>query len=941
MPASGNNWSKVLAIFEAVAEVPAEGRNVFLESLNCDPVVAKEVRALLATFEGDTPAAALVPERRTQEFLGKYKLTGILGHGGMGRVYSALDTELDRAVALKFLSLESCPDHSLARRLKREAKALSAVNHPNIVTVHEIIEADSRLAIVMELVTGDPLRALIGAPFLLTRLLRLAEQIAQALAAAHAEGVIHRDIKPENMIVRPDGYLKLLDFGLAWQADNGQNSTGNLTAGTVRYMSPEQARFEPLTSASDIFSSGLILYELATGVHPFEAASPLEVMYAAATWEPKPPQGLNPSLPSRLSDLILAMLSKKAATRPSAREAAETLREIRMAHEQLSSLAAPDGQSSPRSPLLWRLIAAASLLILAGISAWVLRRAENRVSTNPELRVQPLTSQVGWEASPALSPDSQDIAFTWTERLNQSSQIYVKSISADKVIKLTNSDDGTVGSLVWSPDGKQIAFRRWYGDHGAIYSMPSSGGKELKITELANSDASSSLDWSPDGTQLAFSDRAAGSDGKLSVYLLNLITAEKRKLTSPPTMSWGDWDPRFSPDGSQVAFKRVTGFWLDDVYVIPSSGGVPHRVTSEEHGVWGHSWISDGNGLIVSCQRDSTIFQLWRFPLSSRGTPQRITNGGQDAITPTSARKTNRIAWVNQTEDLNVYRIPASGSTVPVRLIASTLRDFGQRYSPAGKIAFVSDRGGTRNIWISDADGHNQVRVTSIKSGGPISDLDWSPNGRDLAFSAQQGGKHGIFVLSCEPDGTHCADPKQLTWGESAESSPVWSSDGRYLYFASDRSGRNQIWRQPSSGGAPVQITQNGGYLGRESFDGRWLYFSRWGGDSIWRIPGSRPNSRESVSSDELVISLPYHPQPTGWTITSDEIFFVDRTGLRSVAIRARNLSTSRTRTILTLPEVLTDRSDTSVAVSPDGRWVTYTQLDRSGSNVMVTDESR
>jgi Tol biopolymer transport system component len=165
----------------------------------------------------------------------------------------------------------------------------------------------------------------------------------------------------------------------------------------------------------------------------------------------------------------------------------------------------------------------------------------------------------------------------------------------------------------------------------------------------------SSIDWSPDGTQLAFSDAVPGLD-YVAIYLFNLGTGEKRNLTSPPPEDTGDWDPKFSPDGRTVAFKGVTGFWADDIYVVPTAGGRLRRITAARRGIWGHAWTADGGSLIVSCQREGTIFGLWRLSLTPQAHPEQIVQGGIDAITPATSRRTSQVAWVSQMQDLNIYR---------------------------------------------------------------------------------------------------------------------------------------------------------------------------------------------------------------------------------------------------------------------------------------------
>jgi len=725
----------------------------------------------------------------------------------------------------------------------------------------------------------------------------------------------------------------VLDFGLARQI--GRDATATGIAGTPRYMSPEQARGELISPASDIFSLGLVLYKLATGRHAFPGDAP--VTQAMLTSEPLSPSSVNPLVPANLDSLILAMLANKPDARPSAEEVAKRLGEASVNSE---AQAPASRQQLWLRRRIWQ-AALAGAVLLACVS-WTVNSALFSPRYTPEfadLRIQPLTSQAGWERTPALSPDGRTIAFTWTDRLGRQAQVYRKGPNDTEPVKLTNSEsEGNIGYPAWSPDGSRIAFKRQRGISGAIYSIASTGGDEQKIVDLQLAPLSSSIDWSPDGAELVFSD-ASLVPTQSAIYLYNLRSKVKRKLTDPPPLADGDWNPKFSPDGLTVAFKRVIGYWADDIYLVPTAGGKPQRLTDARAGIWGHAWTADGKSLIVSWQRSSTIFGVWRIPLSAPSRMECITQGGIDAITPATGRKTSRLAWANQIWDLNIYRIPAIGVGKPAKLIASTLRDQGATYSPDGNIAFISDRSGSREIWLAKGDGSGQVQVTHF-SGPSIDHLQWSPDGRMVAFDARPHGYSDIFTLECDSAKTRCGEPKPLLMTPAMI--PSWSADGKFIYFASDRTGRREIWRVAVSGGPPLQVTNNGGYMSRESRDGKWLYFSKYVRDSIWRTPGSQAQNRAAFGEAE-VIGPPYKVKTDDWTITADEIVFLDSaTSTRSAAIRAYRIATGRTRSILELTELLPDtRGNMGISVSPDSRWVLYSQLDRSGSNIMVADHIR
>jgi eukaryotic-like serine/threonine-protein kinase len=933
---TSDKWRTTWDLYSSARELPPAERDDFLSSASTDPEVLQEVSLLLNQPDEEPPEAEQNHTALLASFgMGRYTVIGYLGKGGMSEVYSAQDQQLGRTVALKFLLPGTIGSRS-AERVMREAKTLSALNHPNIVTVYEVIQSPSGLAMVMELVEGTALRSLCGDPLPEEHAVRFGLQIAQALAAAHAHDIVHHDIKPENILVRPDGYIKVVDFGLARQfSPNDATSAYGLTVGTLRYMSPEQVQGKPISSASDIFSLGLVLYELTAGEHPFASDSSVQTAYSIATKPFALPvnRPTNQLTTPRLEKLIVAMLVKDPTGRPSALTVAKELDEILLLSGSVALRRTSNGKR--------RLSLAGLVACLLGVSVveWL---AHNRrdAPVFSDLKIQPLTSQAGWGNAPALSPDGQSIAFTWADKLDGVRNIYIQGLSQDDPVKLTNNSNGLIGYPAWSPNGKHIAFKyvgKGYGKAGgSLYSISISDGRQQKLLDLVNADVSSSIDWSPDGTELAFSDALPGT-ARLGLHLLDLRTGKTRRLTSPPKEFWGDWDPKFSPDGSTIAFKRVTGFWVDDMYLVAQRGGTPRRLTSARRGIWGHAWLPDGKSLIVSCQRTGSIFGIWRFPAVPDAKPERISLGGIDAITPTTSRRANNLAWVSQLWDLNIYRIPSDGSGKSVRLIASTLRDQGATYSSDGRIAFVSDRSGSREIWLANQDGSGQVRVTNLK-GPPIDDLQWSPDGRQLAFESQASGQTGIFVLECRWGAPNCGTAKRVTPIDTPAESPAWSMDGRSLYFASEATGRWEVWRAPASGGQMAQITQDGGYTARESPDGKWLYFSKSETEAIFRRP--LPKSGDAaIAETELVIGSPYRVQPGGWALTRKEVVFIDRTEHnRPPAIRAYNLETKSVRLIASLSEVFADRSDIGLSVSPDEKWILYSQLDRSGSNIILAE---
>jgi serine/threonine protein kinase len=492
-------WHRVKEVFEAALERAPEERSAFLgQACAGDDVLRSEVNSLLSSYEQEssfmeTPAAGLAAESLLKEAsaalvgqqLGHYQIAREIGRGGMGVVYLAQDVSLDRPVALKLLPKHLTSDPNRVQRFEREARAASALNHHNILTIYEIAQLDGLHSIATEFIDGVTLRERLKSKDLeLSETLNIAEQIASALVAAHDAGIVHRDIKPENVMLRRDGYVKVLDFGLAKLTEQQTVKKVNASApiagtntdtgvmGTVGYMSPEQARGESVDHRTDVFSLGVVIYEMVTGHMPFETNA---ADVSVPTPEQKPPP-LARYLPEAPAELQLIV---NKALRTNKEERYQTITEL------LTDLRSVRSKRSAKSRFTARRLGslAATLAVVVSGLVWFYASSRTVKSSLPPMKVIPFTSVEGNEFSPAFSPDGNQIAFAWgkiEKGGHMNFDIYVKQIPGGKDLQIT-SDPADEMEPVWSPDGQQIAFTRFSEREVAIFTVSSLGGAEHKL----------------------------------------------------------------------------------------------------------------------------------------------------------------------------------------------------------------------------------------------------------------------------------------------------------------------------------------------------------------------------------------------------------------------------------------------------------------------------
>ncbi len=638
--------------------------------------------------------------------LSHYEVLERIGEGGMGVVYKARDTLLGRLVALKTLPSGGPPDPERRARLLREARAASALHHPNIVAVYDLLHHEGSDVIVMELVTGRTLdRAVAGKP--LREILGYARQIADALAKAHAAGIVHRDLKPSNVMVDEGGTVRILDFGLArLGAPVGTVDFGSASArptaeatgtaegrivGTLAYMSPEQAEGKKADARSDVFSFGAVLYEVVTGRMAFRGDSAAATLAAVLEREPPPPRELVPGLPPDLERLVQRCLRKDPAKR------LQSMGDVALDLDEIAS-GLDTGRAQPRGKGVGRraawLLAGAALLALV---AWRLARVPARPPEPPRL-VQ-LTSYIGRELSPTFSPDGTQVAFAWNGEKQDNFDIYVKLVGASGPPLRLTTDPESDTYPAWSPDGRQIAFRRTprsaddatqyfasLSPSGTVMVMPALGGLERKVADVPKGRCPS-LSWTPDGQWLATP--AIDSRGGNGIFLLPLEQGEPKRLTSNPTNA--DLCPALSPDGRLLAYAACKSEYSCTIQVLELQRdlrpkGPPRRLVELAVGAAfeGLAWGSDGRSLVYSVPG-----HLYRVPLRGAPEGERIELATPSALLPAVSRTLDRLAFVRGIDDRDVWKLEEGRAPTP--FLASSRLDQSPRFSPDGtRIAYQS-----------------------------------------------------------------------------------------------------------------------------------------------------------------------------------------------------------------------------------------------------------
>jgi serine/threonine protein kinase len=846
--------------------------------------------------------------------LGRYRLMSLLGEGGMGAVYDAVDVTLGRHVALKILPLELVADPDRMRRFAQEARAASALNHPHLIVVHDIgtvsLDGQELHFIAMEKVDGTTLRDALTGPMPIEGAVELMLQIVDAMAVAHAAGIIHRDLKPENIMISGDGYAKVLDFGLAKLQEDVKPATSpddktnvmptptGFILGTPGYMSPERARGNRSDHRTDIFALGCILYEVVTGRSAFHGASAFDTLYRVIHDEPAPIASYVPDAPAELQRIVAKALAKEPDKRyQSARELAIDLRGL------LRQMRSSDKPGAPvkKQNNVW--IAALLVVVaVAGLAAlWAWRHNPSRGS---EQVIRRITSS-GEVVSASISPDGKYVAYEASNDAGQS--LWIRQFGTRQDLQLLPAKHLGFRGQTFTPDGNGIVYVLLSVDNpvGTLFRISILGGRPERILEGIESAPS----FSPDGRRMAYlrSDYPRRGQSSLMVAASDgsgarpLATRQYPELFAP--VSFGG--PSWSSDGSLIAaaVNRAQNPQEATLLGFAPEGGTPRRLSDAKWCALGQAaWMPDMSGLVVvgTLQDDPLAseeipLRLWFLPYPS-GPPRRLTNDLLFYRTATISSDGHSVVTVGVDVTTQVWRVPLSGEGRPQKISAGRLEGWnGVTVTPDGRIVFSAADDMQINLVIANADGSDHVPLTREAGLNPAAFSDGvayiapGVNGNEIRVTGFDGRGTRTVMRGVDPDPLAVTRDGQwlayrmnrLLWKIRLDGSGnqqltsllstycSWSPSGDRIALLYNDGGQRRLGVIPAAGGAVTWSMPYGNRKGstvRWTPDGTALLVNDQPNDTsnIWKIPfEGAPQKLTRLSEQD---AYPFDVSPDGKT---------------------------------------------------------------------------
>jgi Tol biopolymer transport system component len=880
--------------------------------------------------------------------IGHYRILDRLGKGGMGEVYLAEDLKLGRRVALKVLPRDLVTDGTWRPRFEREARAVAALNHPNIVTLHAIEDIDGVAFFTLELVEGKTLAELVpqgGLP--LDRLLTYAIPLADAVGAAHQRGITHRDLKPLNVMVGHDGRVKVLDFGLAKVAeqelaDQGMTSPATeLTGagrilGTTAYMSPEQAEGRAVDPRSDVFSLGVMLYEMATGERPFKGDTQVSLLSAIIKDTPKPLTDLKQELPRDIARIVKRCLAKDPEDRyQTAKDLRNDLRalktdmdsgDLQLASGPATPIARPAASAGRRSAPTLAIVGVLAVGALAAGGYWLARRPGAATTSPPaaaagdaftSVALNRLTS-TGTAGISAMSDDGRYVAYVVVEDGKEG--LWLRQTATSSNVSIVPAQDARYSGVAFSPDGNYVYYSYYpRGENfGALYQVPVLGGGARRLIE----DVDGTVSFSPDGKRFAFLRGLVDSGGAeiivadASSMAVRVLASRKGPATYPLlSLSW-------SPDGRTIAVPGTQEGRLHGELVFVDAESGKERVldTPDWRAVTHVAWMPDGKGLLVNAQESTgeQSSQIW-YMAYPEGTTQRVTSD-LSTYTGLSLSKDGR-SFVSVRNELRarVYVVPDGDVKHAQPLTTGAGTDDGVpgiAWTPDGRLVYASSAGGDMDIWIMNADGSGRVQLTTTKGNDVAPRV--TPDGTTVVYVSEGEGTAGLWRMDI--DGGR---PRRLVEGAVAYR-PVLSANGTTVYY-SDR--KRQNYRVSIEGGTPEKLSDlltappdgaapalpKGFHEPAPSPDGKWI-----AGHYIDDSQRGERTALLALGRAEAPRLLKDVRVPVQWTSDSRGLLYVDtRQGVSNIWRRALDAQAGSQVTAFTNDRIF------SYALAPDQRqWV-------------------
>jgi serine/threonine protein kinase/Tol biopolymer transport system component len=962
---NSGNWQQIKEIFySALERAPAE-REFFLdEACGSDADLRRDVEILLASYQSEfleKPAvgkfnpAAIVKQQAVKigAQINQYKIIKKLGTGGMGEVFLAEDTRLDRQVAIKFFQNASAFGAQSERRLLREAQSAARLNHPNICTIYEIAESENGSFIVMEYIDGETLEAHLQRGKLPVReSIRVVLSIADALREAHAHGIVHRDIKPSNVMLNTRGQVKVLDFSLAKKAfpENGDTkpsflSESGIIAGTIAYMSPEQARGQSIDARSDIWSLGVVFYEMLAGCQPFAGETKSDLIAAILMTAPAPIKNWAVSFSAEIERVIFRALQKNAADR------FQTIEDFAAALRQLpvASLEAKDGQqdfaaqtrrlttqiehadSSERDlthttdysvnpknndrsyksvefiagKIKERKLSILLLLFLGGATAlgwefgWVVKtdKLSFTADSRANLRVTRLfdvKSKPGATIStPVFSPDGNSLAFSFGGE--GESGIYVKQFEGGEATKITG---GWLDlSPIWSPDGQRLVFTSNRGGGNKIWSVSYPNGEPVILCPTNLPSGARLAAWNKDGSKLYFT-----LPGSLST--LELASGQIAEIVADAKFA----NIGISPNEEMISYVEVEGD-KEQIWIKTLRNGEARQITKGDNHHWTPVWFSDNRRLAYTSDQNGN-YQIYVISLNG-GEPTQITFSETDAQEPIVSTDGLKIAYKSSTGEANIYSLEIQTQKEKPQT-ANTGIQLEPDVSPDGKKIFFEALTTDEKIFagqlkIKSVDSENE-QLTVGEGGAGI----WSPNGKMLAFVKRIGGTLRLWAVDADGRNERRLTDENIDFAgfmslpfEMIGSYFSWSPDGSRIAFCSQKSGQHNLWTISPDGSNEQMLTHNE--------DPNITFFS-----PLWSPSGNRlamlavikpsnaaKSKRRLCVSENGQIATIFETESQirllGWSASGAEIYFAEKSANEVIVSKISSINPTQRKEIIRL----------------------------------------